>query len=101
MREVLEDEERAIDDSRVVGRDLQLVDRFVETRVRVDVRAEAHAERLHERADGIAGKFRRAVERHVLDEVRHAALVFVLEHGTGFDREPQFGARPGCRFSRM
>jgi hypothetical protein len=35
----------------------------------------------------------RPVEGHVLDEVRHAALVFVLEHGTGFHREPQFRTR--------
>ena len=41
----------------------------------------------------LPGKCGRAVEGHVLDEVRHAALVFVLEHGAGFDREPQFRAR--------
>ena len=93
MREVLEDEQRAIDHGRVVGRDLQLVDRFVEAGVGVHVRAEPHAERLHEGADGIAGKVPRAVEGHVLDEVRHAALVFVLEHGAGLDGEPQLGAR--------
>ena len=38
VRPVLEDEQRLIDDRRVVGRDLQLVDRLVEAGVRVDVR---------------------------------------------------------------
>ena len=71
---------------------LQLVDRFVEAGVGVDVRAEPHAERLHEVANGIAGKVLRAVEGHVLDEVGQAALVFVLEHGPGIDREPKLGA---------
>ena len=39
------------------------------------------------------GKVLRAVERHVLDEVRQPALVLVFEHRTGVDDEPQLGAR--------
>ena len=34
----------------------------------------------------------RAVEGHVLDEVREAALVVVFEHRAGIDREPKLGA---------
>ena len=95
VREVFEDEQRPVDHGRVVGRNLQFVDRFVKAGVGIDVRAEPHAERLHEGAHGVAGKVPRAVERHVLDEVRHAALVFVLEHRTGLDGEPKLGARLG------
>ena len=35
----------------------------------------------------------RAVEGHVLDEVREPALVFVFLDRTGVDREPKLGAR--------
>ena len=38
------------------------------------------------------GKCARAVERHVLDEVREPALVVVLEHRAGVDHEPELGA---------
>ena len=34
----------------------------------------------------------RAVERHVLDEVREAALRIVLENGAGVHDEPELGA---------
>ena len=61
--------------------------------MRVDVRAEPHAERLHERDDVLLGEVQRAVEGHVLDEVREAALVVVFEHRAGVDHEPQLGAR--------
>ena len=77
----------------LVGRNLQLVDRLVEAGVGVDVRAEPHAERLHERGDVLPGEVPRAVERHVLDEVGQPALVVVLEHRPRLDHQPQFGAR--------
>ncbi len=37
------------------------------------------------------GKVARALELHVLDEVRQALLVLVFEHRTGLDDEPQLG----------
>ena len=81
-----------VDDGRAVGRNLQLVDRLVEAGVGVDVRAEAHAGRLQERDDVLLGKVARAVEGHVLDEVRQPALVVVFEHRSGVDHEPELGA---------
>ena len=44
-------------------------------------------------ADVLPGKVQRAVEAHMLDEVREAALVFVFEHRARIDDEPKLGAR--------
>ncbi len=57
------------------------------------MRAEPHAERLHETGDLLLGEMERAVEGHVLHEVREPALVFVFEHRTGLDDQPKLGAR--------
>ena len=57
------------------------------------MRAEPHAERLHETGDLLLGEMERAVEGHVLHEVREPALVFVFEHRTCLDDEPKLGAR--------
>src|SRR6186713_17441 len=57
------------------------------------MRAEPHAERLHETGDLLLGEMERAVEGHVLHEVRESALVFVFEHRTGLDGQPKLGAR--------
>ena len=93
VREVFENGERPIHDRRIAGRDLQLVHRLVEAGVRVHVRAEPHAERLHEAGDLLLRKMLRAVEGHVLDEMREPALVFVFEHRTCLHHEPKLGAR--------
>ena len=93
LREVFEDGERPIHDRRIAGRDLQLVHRLVEAGVRVHMRAEPHAERLHEVRDLLLRKMQRAVERHVLDEMRQPPLVFVFEHRTCLHHEPKLGAR--------
>ena len=77
---------------RVVGGNLQLVDGLVEARVGVDVRAEAHAGRLQEGDDVLLREVPRAVEAHVLDEVREPALVVVFENRSGIDDEPELGA---------
>ena len=92
VRPVLEDQHGLVHDVRPVGRNLELVDRLVEARERVDARAELHADRLHERDDLLARIVLRAVERHVLDEVREPALAVVLEHGSGVDDESQLRA---------
>ena len=92
-REVFEDGERPIHDRRIAGRDLQLVHRLVEAGVRVHMRAEPHAERLHEARDLLLRKMLRAVEGHVLDEMRQPPLVFVFEHRTCLHHEPKLGAR--------
>ena len=74
------------------GRNLQFVDGLVEAGVGVDVRAEPHAERLHERDDVLLREVARAIEGHVLDEVRQPALVVVFEHRAGLDGEAKLGA---------
>ena len=43
-------------------------------------------------ATSCSGKVQRAVEAHMLDEVREPALIVVFEHGTRVDDEPKFGA---------
>ena len=55
------------------------------------MRAEPHAERLHEADDVLLGKMLRAVECHVLDEMRKPPVVVVFEHRTGL--HPQRSAR--------
>ena len=42
--------------------------------------------------DVLLREVQRAVEAHVLDEMRQPALVVVFEHRAGVDDEPQFGA---------
>ena len=92
MRPVFEDEQRPVDHRGIVGGDLQFVDGFIEARVGIHVRAEPHAERLHEAGDVLLGEVQRAVEAHMLDEVREPALIFVFEHGARVDDEPKLGA---------
>ena len=79
---VLEDLEGRVDDLRVVGRDLEHVDRLVEARVGVDVRAEAHADALEVVDQLLLLEVLGAVEGHVLDEVGQPALVVVLQRSS-------------------
>ena len=95
VRPVFEHQQRAVDRLGLVGRNLQHVHGLVEARVGVEVRAEAHPERLDERDDGLLREVLRAVERHVLDEVREPLLVVVLEDRSGLARRA--GAPRACR----
>jgi hypothetical protein len=97
VRPVLEDEERTVEHARLVGRHRQHEHRLVERRVRVDVGAEAHAERLKERDRLLLREVACAVERHVLDDVREPLLVVLFEDGSGPDDEPQLRALLGFR----
>ena len=92
MRPVFHDEERPVDDGGIVGGNLQLVDRLVEARVGIDMRAEAHARRLQERDDVLLREVSRAVESHVLDEVREPSLIVVFENRSRVDHQPELGA---------
>ena len=89
MRPVLENLERVVDDLLGVRRYLQHVHGLVETRVRVHVRAETHPDRLHVVDEFLFLEMFRPVERHMLEEVRQATLVVVLEYGTRIDDEPE------------
>ena len=70
MRPVREDRERLIDDPRRVGWNREDVDGLVEIRGGVEVRAESYAYGLQVLDEIVVIEMRRAVERHVLDEVR-------------------------------
>src|SRR5712691_1180753 len=94
---VFHDQQRPINDGAAVGRDLELIDRLVEARTGIHMRAEPHPERLDERGDVLPGKMPRTIEAHMLDEMRQAPLVIVLEHRAGVDHESQFGATTGLR----
>ena len=56
------------------------------------MRAEAHAGRLQERDDVLLREVARAVEGHVLDEVRQPSLIVVFENRSGVDDQPELGA---------
>ena len=95
VRPVLEDQQRPVDDARIVGGNLQLVDRLIEARIGVDVRSEAHPGRLEKRDDFLLREVTRAVEAHVLHEVREPALIVLFENRSCVDDEPELG--PGLR----
>ena len=84
---VAEELHALVDHGRIGLRQLKLIDRFVEGGVRVGVIAEAHPEAL-EILDHLAGgEILRAVEGHVLEEVREPLLVVVFHQRTRIDEE--------------
>ena len=62
----------------------QLVNRFIERSIGVQVRAETHAGFLQVVDQIVFREMRRAVEVHVLHEMREALLVLVFQHRTHF-----------------
>ena len=87
--------EPAIENLSIVGGQREHVDGFVLARERVQVRAEAHPARLDEVDEITVRKVRRPVERHVLEEVREPALIFILEQAARVHREPKLDAMRG------
>ena len=67
-----------------------------EARVRVEVGAEPAAQRLEIADDFLLRESLRAVEGHVLDEVRQSALFLLFEDRSGPDDQRQLC--PGGRF---
>ena len=92
MGPVLEDDECGLKEAGGIGRDRKLVDGLIEVRRGVEVRAEAYADRLQVLHQIVLLEVGRAVERGVLDEVRVALLIIVLEHGAGVHGQTEFGA---------
>ena len=89
---VAQDPQALADQRRVVARQIELVDRTVEAGLGVGVRAERQPGTLQE-VDQLAGRpVGRALERHVLQEVREAALVVVLHQRAGLDQQAQADA---------
>src|SRR4029078_4663861 len=70
---------------------------FVEARVRVQVSAKAHADRLEIFDEIVLGEMLRAIERGVLEEVSETEFVIRLQPRAGIYDEPKLGAlfRPG------
>ncbi len=89
---VAEHADRFVEELGFVRRDLQRVNGFVEVRVRVQIRAERDAAFFEHVDDRLLRKSLRAVERHVLDEVREPALIVVFEHRARVHREPHLRA---------
>ena len=97
-RPVLEHGQRpveGIERARPVGRHAQQILGLVEARHRVRVRADAEADRPEEGFDALTREVTRSLELHVLDEVREATLVIVLQHRSGADDQPHFGLARG------
>ena len=92
---VLHDVEPRVEEACRVGRHLEHVDRFVERRIRVEVRAESHPHALDEVDNVLLGEPLCAVEHHVLDEVGDAALRVGLENRSRVHDEPELGALLG------
>ena len=84
---VAEDLEGRLEDLRITGGDLEEVDGRVVRGIRVQVGPEAAADRLEVFDDLVLGEALGAVEGHVLDEVGEAALLLLLQDGTGLDHE--------------
>ncbi len=96
-RPVLQDVERRVHQSRRVRRNREHVDGFIERRVRVQVRAESHAHALEVVHDVLLGEPFRAVEHHVLDEMREPPLGVVLENRARVHHQPQLRAFLGLQ----
>ena len=79
--------ERSVDQQRVGGRQLQLVDGFSERCMGIKVFAELGTARLQEADDAVAGEMARAVEGQVLQEMCQPLLVVTLVDAAGLDKQ--------------
>ena len=93
---VLQDLKPRLDDLRAVRGDRQYVDRFIEAGIGVYVGPEAHPDTFQVIDQLLLLEVDRAVERHVLYEVRQAQLILGLENGSSVHHEAEF--RPFLRF---
>ena len=84
--------ETALEHTGLFRRHVEHVDRLVEARVGVDVRAELRADRFQIRHQLARLEVRRAVERHVLEHVRQTALIICLVYRARFHGQTQHDA---------
>ena len=94
-RDITQKSKAFLENARAVRWHRQDVHRLVEARIGVQVGAESHADRLEIFHDVVLREILRAVERHVLEKVREAPLIVVLENRTGVHDEAQFGTLLG------
>ena len=88
---VVQNQQRAVERGGHVGRDAQRVLRVVVAGLGVGVGAQPKAERGEEITEALAREVLRALEFHVLDEMRDPELVVVFEDGSGLHHQPQLG----------
>ena len=91
-----QDLERLVDELNGIRRDLKHVDRFIEARVGIDVRAEPDPFFFEKVDDFIFRKTLRAVERHMFAEVGKPLLIVSFKDRSRLDHQAQF--RPVLRF---
>ena len=91
-RHIAEKTETLLENTRAVGGYRQDVHGFVKTGLRIQISAETHADRLEVLHDVVFGERFRAVEGHVLEKVREAALIVVLENRACIHHQTQLGA---------
>ena len=99
MRPVFEDIERGAHDASGVGGHLEHVHRLVERCGRIEVGAKAHSHTLQKVHNTAFRKAPRAVECHVLDEMRDATLGIVFENGSGVHHQTQLRPPLGLRIA--
>jgi hypothetical protein len=87
--EVAHGQQTLVQEPRLVGGDVEHVDRLVERGVGVGVGAEAGSNRFQVGHQLAGLEVRAAVEVHVLDEMGQPALVFFLQDGPGLGREAE------------
>ena len=100
-RPVFEHGQRRVEDARTIAGHAQRAARVVETRRGVRILADAQAEGRQEAGQALSGEVLRALELHVLDKVRQAALVVVFQDRPGLDDQPESTWRAGLGFGRM
>ena len=81
----------------LVGRQRQDVDGLVEAGVGIQIGAKLQSNRLQVRDQLVLLEVRRAIEGHVLDKVRQAALVIVFQHRARLDHQAQLQTLLGAR----
>jgi hypothetical protein len=88
-REVGEDGQALLHETAAIGGHLEHVHGLVEARVRVRVGTEARADGFQEPHELARCEVLAAVEGHVLEQVGEAALVVLLEDGSGVDGQSE------------
>src|SRR5205807_2175222 len=88
---VLENKKRRLEEPGRIRRNGELIDGFVERGVGVEVRPESYPDRFQILDQVVLLEMGRAVEGRMLDEMRIAQLVRVLENGAGVDRKAKLG----------
>ena len=93
VRPVVKDPEAGVDGARNLGHGhvVDIIDRFVDAGIGVQVGAELHADRLAVFHNAVAGEMLGSVEAHMLEEMGETALRFVFQNGAHFLGDIEIG----------